>query len=67
LLISLFGGDMSASNGARPLKVLVVEDHQDTREFLRLLMSVAGHKVVVAATVHEAIANLDGQTHVCST
>ena len=39
----------------RPISVLVVDDHQDTNEGLRLLLTREGHEVRVAGSVAEAL------------
>jgi signal transduction histidine kinase len=43
-----------ASPKARPLRVLLVEDHEDTRGILQRLMTRWGHSIMVAASVSEA-------------
>jgi PAS domain S-box-containing protein len=43
-----------ASPKARPLSVLLVEDHEDTRRTLQRLMTRWGHEVAVAASVAQA-------------
>ena len=43
-----------ASPGARSLRVLLVEDHEDTRGILQRLMTRWGHSITVAACVSEA-------------
>ncbi len=43
------------SQVARPLEVLVVEDTQDSLEFVKTLLETAGHKVAAARTGREAI------------
>ena len=42
-------------------KVLVVEDHDDTRRALVSLLGRLGYQVVEAATVAQGIASVDGQ------
>jgi len=37
-----------------PLRILVVEDHEDTRKYLRLYLEQSGHAVVSANTVRQA-------------
>ena len=55
------GGEMQRSSGgtAAPglgtVRVLVVDDHQDTTESLRLLLNREGHEVCVAGSVAEAL------------
>jgi two-component system CheB/CheR fusion protein len=39
----------------RALRILIVEDHADTAEVLRKLRGPAGHDVVLAHTIHEAM------------
>ena len=47
----------SAAPGARrPLKICVVENHEDTRFLLVLLLEQLGHKVCSAASLGEALA-----------
>jgi DNA-binding NtrC family response regulator len=55
---------MANAKSTRPLKLLIVEDDDHTRELLRLLLTVAGYKVTATSTVHDAVHNLNGQTHV---
>src|SRR6185295_9859 len=43
------------SRRARSLRVLLVEDHADTAEQLTRLLKRAGHDVICAATVKEAL------------
>jgi DNA-binding response OmpR family regulator len=45
----------SETNAARPLRVLIVDDHVDTTEALRVLFSVLGEDVRTARTAAEAI------------
>ncbi|HEX4234078.1 MAG TPA: response regulator [Caldimonas sp.] len=51
------GSDSSAgyAAGARPLRICVVENHEDTRFLLGLLLEQLGHTVCSAATLHEAL------------
>jgi CheY-like chemotaxis protein len=42
----------------RQLKVLLVEDFEDTRRFMRLFLEIEGHKVVEAADGSSAIAEV---------
>ena len=37
------------------LRILIVEDHRDSAEALRKLLAFAGHDVVVAGTIREAL------------
>lgn len=39
-----------------PVRLLLVEDHQDTAELLATLLEARGHQVTIAATVKEALA-----------
>jgi CheY-like chemotaxis protein len=39
----------------RPLRVFVVEDHQDTRDVLCLLLGMLGHEVLTARSMQEAL------------
>lgn len=41
--------------GAGPLRVFVVENHADTREFLTFMLEELGHQVVVAETMTRAL------------
>jgi CheY-like chemotaxis protein len=54
-----------ASNGApalpgawRPLRIFIVENHEDTRFLLSLLLEQLGHTVFSASTMREALAAL---------
>ena len=54
-------GDPSASarlGGLRPLRVFIVENHEDTRYLLGLLLEQLGHTVLSAATLEKALAAL---------
>jgi DNA-binding response OmpR family regulator len=42
-------------------RVLLLEDHQDSRAIMTLLLQKAGYGVDVAGTVEEGIAKADGQ------
>ena len=42
----------------RPLRIFVVENHEDTRVLLGLLLEQLGHTVLTAATKEEAIAKV---------
>jgi DNA-binding NtrC family response regulator len=56
---------MPESKPPRPaLKVLIVEDDEQTRELTRLLLTVAGYRVTATSGVHDAVHHLNGQTHV---
>src|SRR6476619_6069680 len=45
---------------ARPLRVFIVENHEDTRFLLALLLEQLGHTVGTAATMADALATLPG-------
>lgn len=45
--------------GPNPRRVLVVEDHEDSLEFLRALVEAAGHQCATARSAKEAIARID--------
>lgn len=45
---------LPARHGARSLRVLIVEDHQDTAEQFARLLKRAGHEVVCASSITEA-------------
>ena len=40
-------------------RVLLVEDHSDSRDFMTKLLETEGHRVSAVGTVHEALAKLD--------
>jgi CheY-like chemotaxis protein len=44
--------------GLRPLRVFIVENHEDTRFLLGLLLEQLGHTVMSAATLQQALAAL---------
>jgi len=44
----------SAGKGSKPLRILLVEDHQDTRRALSRLLTHFGHRVVTTGTVATA-------------
>ena len=46
-------------DGLKGIHVLVVEDDDDTRELLRVLLESEGSAVTVTASVHEALAAYD--------
>ena len=52
--------DLSASrpNGRGPLRIFIVENHDDTRFLLGLLLEQLGHTVFSAATLAEALAQI---------
>ena len=45
----------AASHAATPLRVLVVENHADTREFLASMLEGLGHTVIVAESMDDAL------------
>jgi CheY-like chemotaxis protein len=45
----------SSSRAAKPLRILVVENHADTREILISLLEGLGHTVVVAESMRSAL------------
>lgn len=47
--------DRSALRAAAPLRVLVVENHADTREVLTSMLEALGHTVVVAESMSKAL------------
>jgi len=55
------GGSLSArTGGARPLHILLVEDHPDTARTLQRLLTRRGHRVTAAGGVAEALGLLRG-------
>lgn len=50
----------SALEVRRPLRVLLVEDHADTRQLLARLLRGVGHHVTTAETVESALRVIDG-------
>ena len=44
------------AGGARPMRIFVVENHDDTRVLLQLLLEQLGHSVLTATTLAEALA-----------
>ena len=50
----------SAANGGRGLRIFIVENHDDTRYLLGLLLEQLGHAVLSAATLSEALAEIPG-------
>ncbi|HEY4957350.1 MAG TPA: response regulator [Caldimonas sp.] len=50
----------SAANGGRSLRIFIVENHDDTRYLLGLLLEQLGHTVLSAATLSEALAEIPG-------
>lgn len=47
--------NVSSSRAATPLRILVVENHADTREILSSLLEGLGHTVVVAESMRSAL------------
>jgi len=47
--------NQTASTLQKPLRVFVVENHADTREFLTFMLQELGHTVVVADTMSRAL------------
>ncbi len=47
--------------GARPVRILIVEDNEDARESLRMLLESEGHEVLVAGNADEALGRVDAQ------
>lgn len=45
----------TAADARRPLRVFVVENHADTREFLTFMLEELGHQVTVADTMGKAL------------
>ena len=52
------GADPAASTGPRTRRILIVEDHDDAREGLELLLSTMGHSVRVASDGVEGLDTL---------
>jgi PAS domain S-box-containing protein len=51
----------SPTTRARPLRILLVEDHGDTARIMRMLLTADGHQVEVAADVATALALAESQ------
>ncbi len=49
-------GAVLASPGARSLRILLVEDHKDTRLTLQLCLQAAKHEVIAVGTAEDALA-----------
>ena len=49
----------AAAGQAAPLRVLLVEDHADTRHLMRILLSQSGYEVTTAENVAAAVAKAD--------
>ncbi|HEY2561564.1 MAG TPA: response regulator [Caldimonas sp.] len=43
------------ATSARPLRIFIVENHEDTRYLLSVLLEQLGHVVFSAATLHDAL------------
>jgi PAS domain S-box-containing protein len=52
---AMAGSGAAASEPARPLRVLVVEDNRDTADSLRMLLELAGYSVEVAYTGRDGL------------
>jgi two-component system CheB/CheR fusion protein len=55
------GAAAGPAAGARPLRIFIVENHEDTRFLLGLLLEQLGHTVFPAATLHDALAAIPGK------
>jgi CheY-like chemotaxis protein len=53
---SLSSDDASDAGAKRPLRIFIVENHEDTRFLLGLLLEQLGHTVFSATTLEEALA-----------
>ena len=51
-------GDPGATRRRTPRRVLIVEDHIDSREFMQALLETDGHSVETAASIQEAMTKL---------
>ena len=54
--------DRAARKTSRPLRILLVEDHQDTRRTLSRLLTHFGHEVITANNVRSAMQIIDSDT-----
>jgi two-component system CheB/CheR fusion protein len=54
---------MSEADGTRTLRILLVENHEDTLRWLTLYLQELGHTVVTARTLAEARAALAGSQY----
>ena len=52
--------DARLPGGARPMRIFIVENHEDTRFLLQLLLEQLGHTVLTATTLAEALAAIPG-------
>lgn len=50
-----------AADGRGALRILVVEDHADTRQLIALYLQMQGHSVETATTMHEALEALSAR------
>jgi len=53
---STSGNNLPEKQPARALSLLIVEDHESSRMVMDHLLTLSGHRVTTAATVHEALA-----------
>ena len=44
----------------KPLRIFVVEDHRDTREYLQMYLEMLGHSVQSVSSMTQALATLPG-------
>ena len=49
---------VAGAGGLRPLRVFIVENHEDTRFLLGLLLEQLGHTVLSAATLQQALGSI---------
>jgi len=49
---------MNANGHIKPLRIFLVENHDDTLRWLRLYLEDSGHTVIAARTLAEAVAGL---------
>ena len=56
------GGDPERPRPRAPRRILFVEDHTDSREFVTALLQTEGHTVTAVTSVQEAREQLDGPT-----
>ncbi len=55
-------GNQARSPSLDQVQVLVVEDHNDTRDFIKMVLQESGANVVAVASVHEAVQYLEEVT-----